>query len=158
MKNKKYKKKNKSSALTIIIIIAIVLVGGWFLFRGRGSSEPIEIISKNGIHWHSRISIRVKGENIPIPANIGISGVHNPIHTHDADGVVHLEFSGIVADRNLRLKEFFRVWGKKFNKECIFDNCNGPGGQVKMLVNGEPNAEFENYIMKDGDVIEIIYE
>ena len=38
------------------------------------------------------------------------------------------------------------------------DKKNDQGGTVKMLVNGKENAEFENYLMKDGDKIEISYE
>ena len=59
---------------------------------------------------------------------------------------------------DIKLGKFFDIWGKTFNKACIFDKCSGSDGQVNMLVNGELNSEFENYTMKDGDKIEIIFE
>jgi hypothetical protein len=160
MANKKYKKKNNT--LIVVVVVMAVVIGGWLVFKPNGDersdNESIEIISRNGLHWHPQVSIRVKGEDVPIPANIGLVGFHNPIHTHDNDGVAHLEFPALVANSNLRMSEFFRVWGETFNEECIFDNCNGEGGQMRMMVNGEPNFEFHNYMMRDGDRIEIIYE
>ena len=41
------------------------------------------------------------------------------------------------------------MWGKDFMKL---------GSTVKMTVNGEEKAELQNYIMKDGDKIELRYE
>jgi len=69
-----------------------------------------------------------------------------------------MEFSGLCLEDDLRLGRFFEIWGKRFNKNCIFDKCSGPEGQLKMFVNGELNYEFENYMMKDGDKIEIIFD
>jgi len=157
-KNRKYHPKKRSNTLAIVIIVAVVFGGGWLIFRGGGSTEAVEIISRNGLHWHPEIRIRIHGEETVIPPNIGIGAVHAPIHTHDSDNIIHLEFSGIVGDSNLRIGEFFHIWGKEFSQTCIFDNCNGPDGTLRMLVNGEPNLEFDRYVMKDGDRIEIIYE
>ena len=140
-------------------LAGFLVVGGfsWLLVTAPSISEE-EIISKNGLHWHVSLVIRVKGESQDIPANIGLGIVHNPIHTHDLTGVIHMEFQGLVVKDDLELGQFFKVWDKQFNKDCIFEFCNGADGSVKMLVNGEPNAEFENYSMKDGDKIEIRYE
>ena len=108
------------------------------------------------MHIHPHLKIVIKGQEQPIPADIGITlGCMRPIHTHDATGTLHLEFPNV---RDVRLAEFFSIWGKQFSSNQIFDFQNGPEGQVKMLVNGQENMEFENYIMKDLDQIEIIYE
>ena len=69
-----------------------------------------------------------------------------------------MEFSGLVKESDLRLGRFFEIWGKTFSQDCIFDKCAGPQNQLTMLINGKENFEFESYIMRDGDKIEIIFE
>ncbi len=100
----------------------------------------------------------VKGKEESIPAGIGIGAVHNPVHTHDPDHTIHLEFQRRVVKNDTQLKQFFKVWRRQFSATCIFDFCNGFDGTVKMLVNGKESAEFENYAMPDKDEIEIRYE
>lgn len=130
---------------------------GWYAYSWPEVAEA-EIISRNGIHWHAELSITVSGEKENIPPGVGLGAIHDPIHVHEADNVIHLEMSGLVHKDDIRLGKFFDVWGKRFSKDCIFDFCNGGAGSVKMFVNGQPNADFENYIMRDGDKMEIRYE
>lgn len=156
--------ERKRTIKKIINIVGIVVIAGggilalvWFL-NDKLSIPESEIISKQGIHWHAELSIKILGQYQGLSTDIGIGAVHNPIHTHESDGVVHMEFSGLVEKDNIRLERFFEIWKETFNKDCILDKCNGSEGQVKMFVNGEENYEFENYIMKDGNKIEIIFE
>jgi len=121
-------------------------------------SEESAVLAPNGIHWHAHLSIKILGQEQEIPAGIGLGVVENPIHTHEPDGVIHMEFSGRVTEDDIRLGKFFKIWGKTFNKDCIFDKCSGPEGQLKMFVNGQENFDFENYVMRDGDRIEIIFQ
>jgi hypothetical protein len=141
-----------------IVLAAFGAVGGvaWHIAT-RPPIIEAEVVSRLGLHRHLQLTISINGKVQDPPANLGIGVRHNPIHTHDRDGVIHLEFEGFVTMDNLRLREFFKVWGKRFNRNCIFEYCNGPDGNVKMLVNGEENQEFESYVMKDKDVIEISY-
>ncbi len=141
-----------------VVLAALGAVGGiaWYI----AATPPIveqDVVSQLGVHRHVDLRITIKGTTQDIPANLGIGVRHNPIHTHDRDGVVHLEFEGFVTKDDLRLREFFKVWGKRFNRNCILEHCNGPDGNVAMLVNGVENREFENYVMKDKDIIEIGY-
>ncbi len=151
-----------------VVLGGVVLGGIVFLLFGSfanqnnspsgNSQNPDGVISNNGLHWHARLAIKIKGENRDIPANMGLGAVHNPIHTHDSTGEIHYEFGGTVREQDIKLKKFFDAWGKQFSSTCVLDRCNGPEGQVKMLVNGVPNNEFENYIPKNGDNIEIVFE
>ncbi len=118
---------------------------------GDSSAVPSE-----PIHWHPRLTITINNQKETIPANIGISGVHQPIHTHDSTGTLHYENNRPTLE-NMRLGFFFEVWGKKFNSTCIFDNCNNDSGTVKMFVNDKENFEFDSYIPKDRDDIRIEY-
>jgi len=133
---------------------------GWLIWSAA-TQPPLpagDIVSKNGIHWHPELTISIKGQQQEIPANLGIGFVHNPIHTHDSTGVLHLEFEGRrVTKDDIRLEQFFKLWGKPFSSSCVLDKCNGPDGQLTVTVNGKPNTEFEQYIMRDKDQIEITY-
>lgn len=150
--------KRISKLLYIVVIIAIVIgVLGWYIVNLPQTPEN-DIISSYGIHWHPELSIYIKGQKQEVSANIGIGVNHQPIHTHDTTGVLHLEIQGRVTKDGIKLSRFFKIWSKQFNSNCIFDSCNGPDGKVKMLVNGQENNEFENYLMQDKDKIEIRYE
>lgn len=145
------------------ILTVLTLVGALFLLTKQQSEEASvpedQVISRSGIHWHPKLTILIKDQKQEITPNIGIGGaVHHPIHTHDNSGTLHLEVKGLVTKDEIRVANFFDIWGKQFNSNCIFDKCNGTDGTVKMTVNSQENKEFENYEMKDGDDIEIKYE
>lgn len=140
----------------------IIIVGGVFLLS-KGEEVPDvpeeEIIARSGLHWHPKLEIYIKGEKQEIPANIGIGGqIHQEIHTHETDGVIHMEMGGLVTKDETKLGNFFRIWGKEFSSTRIFDKENGEEGTVRITVNGQENTEFENYEVKDGDKIEIRYD
>ena len=137
-----------------IFIVAIIISGLIWLRSIEPTEEEIvaergEIISERGIHWHPELRIFVKGEEVIIPKNIGLLGVHSPIHTHEDLPIIHLEFNSIVREKDIELGEFFEVWGKDFMEL---------GTTVVMTVNGTPNTELDKYRMKDGDKIELYYE
>ncbi len=141
-----------------VLVIGGGIFGGAWLLTDKSTQPESEIIARQGIHWHSELSINILGQEQGIPANIGHSGVEKPIHTHEEDNIIHLEFTGLVRKDDILLGRFFENWGKKFNQDCILAQCNGTMGEVKMFVNEEPNLEFENYAMNDNDKIEIIFE
>lgn len=132
--------------------LGIAVVGGlvWLVASQPKTSEG-DIISRKGIHWHPELAIYVKGEKQEIPANIGIGAVHQPTHTHDdaVQGIIHLEFEGLVRKNDTTLGQFFKVWNK---------DIQSFGTNVKMTVNGQENTELGSYIMKDKDKIELRYE
>lgn len=98
------------------------------------------------MHIHPTLSIYINGRKEEIPHNVGVApGCMRPIHAHDDSGTIHLEFP---VYREVKLGEFFRVWGRPFNLT----------EKVKMIVNGQDNYELENYIMRDHDQIELYYE
>lgn len=132
----------------IVIGVIVLLVGG-SLLSGMLQKTDADVVSQKGLHWHPHLTITVKGEQVPVAANIGIGAVHQPIHTHDESGTIHVEFGGLVRKQDLRLGQLFKNWGKEFNSF---------GSNVTMTVNGQPNTELENYEMKDGDKIEVRYQ
>lgn len=156
------KKRIRTILLGAVLMISISGISWWVIAAPKNNTSAAEeniVLSRTGLHWHPTLSITIKGEEIPIPANIGLSGaIHNPIHTHDPDGVIHLEFSGRVRESDTVLSKFFDAWGKDFSKLSLLGNKTGEGGMVKMYVNGKENTEFENYKMKHEDKIELVFE
>src|SRR3989344_3960007 len=148
---------------TLIIIgsvVAVLLLGGVWWSQFLQNSNP-SVLSRNGLHWHPILAIDVRGEKVEIPADIGLGAQYagmptfdagmrmTAMHTHDDVPLVHLEFSGIVRKEDVTLGNFFRIWGKDFHSF---------GENVHMTVNGEVSTEYENYVMRDGDRIELSYE
>ncbi|MEY4747725.1 MAG: hypothetical protein RLZZ416_774 [Candidatus Parcubacteria bacterium] len=139
-------------------VAAVLLIGGTLWSRSIAGSDP-DVVSVAGIHWHPRLAIYVKGQQIEIPANIGIgprfagTSGYDPqmqmaaMHTHDDLPLIHLEFmSGPVRKEDATLGQFFKIWGK---------DMRSFGSSMRMTVNGKDNTEFENYVMHDGDRIEL---
>lgn len=140
----------KKNLLVIsIIALAVVGLGVYLTAKSPSPAEENGIVAMNGLHWHPHLMIYVKGVPQAIPADIGLGVVHNPVHTHDMDGIIHLEFSGAVRERDIMLGRFFENWGK---------DMHSFGGGMKMMVNGAENAEYDRYMMRDGDKIELYYE
>lgn len=151
---------SKTKQYIFVGLVLAVVVGGFFWSRAL-SGGP-DVISKNGIHWHSELSIFINGEKQSIPANVGIppgtTGHPGVMHTHDTDNLIHIEFQGIVRNKQTRIGDFFQIWGKDFGSGTLLGNKAENGKTIKMFVNGKENTEFENYQLKDKDRIEIRYE
>lgn len=144
------------------VVLCVVLIAWARLSVGNVSqtaaSSDSEVISADGIHWHPKLSISVRGEPAEIPANVGLIGGHSPMHTHETDGIIHLEFNSVVREDDIRLGRFFELWGKPFNENQLFEHTNVKTKRVRMFVNGEPNTEYEDYVLQPEDEIEIRYE
>ncbi len=161
--------KRKTIYLAIIVILAVA-VGLFILFKNLSSPDNAFEVPKRPIHWHPKLKIIIKGEDQFIPVNIGISIGNNidsqisgmrmsPVHTHESDGTLHLENNKPwLKPDTLTLGYFFKVWDKNFNSSCIFDYCNSENAKLTMTVNGQPNNEFGNYVMRDKDEIVIEYK
>jgi len=134
--------------LYVILVVILLLVGATWWSRSLSSGDS-SVISRNGIHWHPELEIYLGEEQIEIPQNLGLIGQHSPVHTHDDLPIIHLEFASLVREDDVRLGEFFRVWGK---------DISSFGSLTSMTVNGEESFEFENHLMRDGDKIVLRYK
>ena len=142
-------KKYAKASLWIVSIVLVLGGGGWYLAKsGFFSYDPLDICVQHtgvGMHIHPHLKISVKGEEVKIPANTGISGgCMRPIHTHDDTGTLHLEFPNV---RDVPLGDFFKIWVKEFD-----------WSKVKMTINGKENVELQNYMMRDEDQIELFFD
>jgi hypothetical protein len=128
--------------------VVVLLIVGALWSRQLQTRDP-SILSRSGLHWHPTLQIYVRGERVDIPKNIGLGSRHKPVHTHDDLPIIHLEFSGIVREKDAMLGRFFESWDR---------DMRSLGKNVRMTVNGVDNTEYEQYIMRDKDVIELHYD
>ena len=154
--------------LSLAVLLAVVLLGSVIAAISAISGRinpfametiPLEATHNNltlKMHTHSQLSIIVDERGIVIPANIGIDptlyrnhtldiyGVQqpqqiSPLHTHDSDGLIHIESTEI---RAFTLGEFLDVWGLNFGDR-----------QAILIVNDGQAIEidYRNHIFKDGE-------
>lgn len=118
-----------------------------------GNGKPVDGIEGSSremlkVHFHAHLSLFYKGEQIAVPAGIGIvkplridrgfvkggKGFYW-LHTHDATGIIHIESPN---EKNYTLANFFDVWGQPLDT----DNVAGLRGAVRTFVNGR--VQFGN--------------
>ena len=152
---------NMKMVLIVVSASILLLLGGAWWSSNSVKSDP-DVISRSGIHWHPALTIYVKGVQQEIPANIGVGSqyVGTPgydpqmrmaaVHTHDDMPIIHLEFmNGPGNKTDATLGQFFKIWRK---------DMRSFGTNMRMMVNGKENTEYENYVMGDGDKIELHYD
>ncbi|HEY4495928.1 MAG TPA: hypothetical protein VJC04_01030 [Candidatus Paceibacterota bacterium] len=131
-------------------ILIFVPLGGFVWYVATRPPIPeSDIVSRTGFHWHPELVIYVKGEKQEIPENIGLGAIHQPMHTHEDLPLIHLEFQGLTRKQDIILGQFFKNWGK---------DMRSFGANIKMVVNGKENTEYENYVMRDKDKIELSFD
>ena len=124
-------------------------------------------------HYHPNLKITVDGQFQTIPANTGIDQVGcregmRWIHVHNAGEngqftKLHIETP---SKMNVPLGAFFEIWeregGPSLTDDRNFDiNANGVSDwdefEISMNVNGDPNTNYEKYVMEDLDNIELTF-
>src|SRR3989344_6578883 len=115
--------KTKKIINYIIVIVVFGLIAWGIYAIATAPSVPVDnIVTKEGIHWHSQIKILVDGKQIDIPGNVGVdkAGSHpGTMHTHEEKNVVHIEIVGMVLKENLEIGNFFKIWGKDFSASSV---------------------------------------
>jgi len=169
---------------TIVLVLVVVLGAGFLLFKKGNVTEQQKLASQPGdfshvptdeellaglknanlealsaegtvLHIHQHLDIVINGQNIIVPATIGIgSSFISPIHTHDTTGVLHVESP---VQKDFTLGQFFTEWGVKFDGSCISTFCADSSHKLLVGVNGKQVSDPKNYVLKSHDEIEIWY-
>jgi len=110
-----------------------------------------------GEHFHPLLEVYVRGERIPVPANIGINPTQPPelmagLHTHDTSGTIHNE-----AGTGSTLGQFFQVWGVEFSPSRLGPYEASGEETVRMWVDGEPSKDFGDLALADGQQIVVAF-
>lgn len=99
------------------------------------------------LHIHPSLAITVDGRNEIVPGNVGVvSTCMAEMHTHEADGVIHLE--SVEPGKTFTLGQFFAVWGKPMVRE---------GYALTATADGEPVADPAGLVLRDGQRILLEY-
>jgi hypothetical protein len=156
---------------TIITILAgATLVGGLLLFANQRQA-PAEVRTDRttrevalacdpemgqAYHIHPVLTILVRGEQVPIPNNVGIrENCMTVIHTHSSDGVIHVESP---ETRDFTLGDFFAVWEQPFSKDELMTHKVDAGSRIRVTVDGQEVDTYETTLLRDGQQIVISYE
>jgi hypothetical protein len=89
-------------------------------------------------HEHAHLTIVVRGQLRPLPANIGISATQICwLHTHDTSGIIHIEAGD---NRTLTLGDFFAVWRQPLSRTVLDGERVASGETVQATVNQQAYA------------------
>lgn len=141
------KKKGKIHRRDIYYIaVAVVIIGS------REIPQPAIIAHGEEVayHYHARIDYYLDGQQQIVSADIGVPIDPNhplaqysvagiaPIHTHGADGTIHMESKD--GERPFTFGEFIGLW-----------DLDLTGKQATLFANNQRVADLEGYVLKDMD-------
>lgn len=109
-------------------------------------------------HIHAHLSVYVNGKQMPVPTNIGLdekAGVGSPMHTHQQDGVIHVEAAK--ASNAFTLGAFFDVWGVRFSATQLGSYADQRTDAVRVYVNGKASTDPVHYVLRAHDNIVVGY-
>ena len=108
-------------------------------------------------HSHALVHIYNDGLLVEIPRSIGFderNKVYSSVHTHDPNGIVHMESS---KPQKFTLGDFFTIWGVRFGSKTLGSLTDDGEKQVHVFVNGKRIRNPADYVMRDLDNISIGY-
>jgi hypothetical protein len=95
---------------------------------------PLDVEGKK-LHIHQHLDVYVQGKRVTVPAHIGVQVEVGPkpyiteVHTHRADGIIHIESP---VKRPFVLGQVFGEWGVRLTATCVGSSC----GKLAWWVNG----------------------
>lgn len=92
-------------------------------------------------HYHPKLRIIIDGEDVAIPANIGVdptTGAMSAVHTHETDGTIHIEAD--TAGETFTLGQLFTQWGVTLTPTQIGGVMAQDGQKLDVTSNGAPVA------------------
>lgn len=148
---------------TLIYLLLFLLIGviGSYLYSKQFLIPRSSILSActghaNGnYHYHARLEIIQDGKNITVPKNIGlIADCIHPVHTHDASGVIHIDYPKNI---NFTLGDLFDTQGIIFNDNQIGSIKTFDEYTITVEVNKKIiKKNYRNIQLKDLERIKII--
>jgi len=139
--------------VAIVVVVVVVAIAGYalapYLSSGEGQSFPCVSGTGRAYHWHTNLQIDSDTGSVTIPASIGIRtgflSCMQILHTHAADGRIHIEPDTPEQARLYSVGDFFRVWGKSF------------GSPTQMHVNGTAVTPSASVILHNEATIHLQY-
>ena len=159
---KRKRRQRTLTTLAIVIVLIAVIVAAVLFYPRSTNLVPLpdylsHCVYGSVYHSHPTLTITIIGVNFPLPPTPGTvdNGCLQPIHTHDATGVLHIETD---QNRDYTLGDWFLLWGHWannpttaiFNSTQIFDHKVDGTHHLNMTVNGNPDNDpttgFQHYI------------
>lgn len=105
-------------------------------------------------HFHPRLALYVSGRRVTVPTDIGIGGRFDvaALHTHSADGRLHVE-----GMENPTLGQFFAVWGVPFSSTRLGPHRATGDMVVRMWVDGKPSEAFGRLALVERHAIVVAF-
>ncbi len=157
---KKEREQTKKIAKYFILgAIAVFLI--YFAITKIKTTEPP--YTPGNVHWHATLDMSICGKKVDLP-RVGI-GEHYKglplLHTHD-DNTIHLE-GQIFKKEHASLGAFMDAIDIPFSETTFFNMTNGmkcgeKEGMLKMFINDQPSTAFRDYITRNGDKLNIVFE
>jgi hypothetical protein len=128
----------------------------------RLSSLGVNALSQEALafHIHQHLDVFVDGKHVTVPIYIGIhidqqtpsASFLTELHTHHADGIIHVESAQHL---NYQLKQFFGEWGVRLTSKCL-GSFKGSCDNLQWWVNGvKRTGDPANLILKNHEEIVI---
>jgi len=153
----------------VVILVAVVGIGYlayYSLAPPPGLPFPCAGSEGTVLHEHPYLQIVINGQNVPIPAEIGIlssGSCFQPIHTHDASGIIHVESPDTTTQYTLG--EFFQIWSATYHtvtingtsRPIVFNSTDILGFKadsthsVVLLVDGKPSSAYGSLVLNSLD-------
>ena len=106
---KKKRRQRAVISIALVVVLVGIVVTAVALLPRSGTNFPFPCLGVEAttLHVHPYLQIKISGQSVAIPAAVGITNpVFNspgiasggscfePLHTHDASGIIHVEASG----------------------------------------------------------------
>ena len=113
------------------------------------------------VHYHAHLDITADGKAVAVPPYIGYVTTGTkalglaPLHTHQQDGIIHIENS---VPATFVLGQFFIEWGVRLTSDCVGGLCAGNGKELAFFVDGHPyTGDPTRIVLKKHEEIAIEY-
>src|SRR5256712_5766984 len=180
-RRKKYRKRRIPWFFILLGIFVAAIAGGIAYYENQLAGNPFPFNCLGGesttFHIHPYLRIVINGQDVTIPAAIGIvnpqtqNGIagggtcFEPMHTHDASGIIHIESPG---NTNYTLSEFFQIWNDTdhFHHSVMINGVSHPivfsstdilgfradsNHRIVLLVDGQPSSEYQSLVLSKLD-------
>jgi hypothetical protein len=113
------------------------------------------------VHYHAHLDVIIDGQPQPVPAYIGFVAKGrsalglSALHTHQVDGIIHIENS---VPATFLLGQFFDEWGVRFTNDCVGSYCTGSGKEFAVFVNGQrQTGDVTRIVLGKHQEIAVVY-
>jgi hypothetical protein len=132
--------------LLLVGAVVLIVVASLNGSKNSPSGQPVDSIQcqsneQLAVHYHAHLSILIDGNETTLPAGVGIDQTDQCLywmHTHQADGVIHIEAPKSAATRKFTLGNIFDIWHKPLDSTHVGDTTLTSSQKLVIYVDGKP--------------------